>query len=200
MLVYSTAPLNGRSKSPARSSWSCTPPRARSTRISPPTRPERLIRRKALQLVRRHPPRPLPQGPRAARAPGTGPDQQFDIDLWVTSNLFPHRPSHPRGVFEQQFPRFDRNTNSGKRVSGLTPISCRCDQSVCPRPRAPLAPRAPVIAALRAGGADYPYPKVVRTMFGRLHFATISDILLGMKTFTVGRFGPPAGKGAQGVR
>jgi hypothetical protein len=43
-----------------------------------------------------------------------GQPQPFDIDLWVTSNLF--RPGHRirLEVSSSNFPRFDRNPNSGK--------------------------------------------------------------------------------------
>ena len=43
-----------------------------------------------------------------------GKAEQFEIDLWVTSNLFKHGHCIRLEVSSSNFPRFDRNPNSGK--------------------------------------------------------------------------------------
>jgi putative CocE/NonD family hydrolase len=43
-----------------------------------------------------------------------GKAEQFEIDLWVTSNLFQRGHRIRLEVSSSNFPRFDRNPNSGK--------------------------------------------------------------------------------------
>ena len=71
--------------------------------------------RQGFQPVRWHPPRALPEQDLAKEAllePGKA--EQFEIDLWVTSNLFKRGHRIRLEVSSSNFPRFDRNPNSGK--------------------------------------------------------------------------------------